>query len=296
MSNSVNSLSPRTKLPRSPLWLQLPSPLPTTRQPAPMLSFPHALAHAVAAPSRSGSPGAQVVSRQRLSICGTERQDLLQYENSCESFVVEARKDVSSGTFLPQKRGESVISPPTPSPACISIACAKQGCRIRHTGPVQRGQFGRLRPVAASGLQLSLQSTRSHVSERKAAHDTKLSLPKFFLQKSSTVDTSRSRIFTSFCDPTTGCSVSMSAQRTDMSRYTQLQCTTSAFIWRSRRHMWMLPAAPSRFLFSQELTGRCPTAQWANIRWWRERAQHCRSDTPAHLSFGPRSSRSWLKQ
>ena len=150
-----------------------------------MLSFPHALAHAVAAPSRSGSPGAQVVSRQRLSICGTERQDILQHQNSCESFVVEARKGTSSGTFLPQKRGAAVISPTTPSPACISITCAKQGCRIRHTGPVQRGQFGLLRPFAVSGFQLSLQSTRSHASDRKAAHDTKLSLPKFFLQKAA---------------------------------------------------------------------------------------------------------------
>ena len=179
----VSSLPPRTNLPRSPLWIQLSRPLPTTRQSVPMLSFPHAFAHAVATPSRSGSSGTRVVSRQRLSICGTERQDILQHENSCESFVVEARKGASSGTFLPQKRGAPVISPPTPPPACISIACAKQGCRIRHTGPVQRGQFGLLRPVEVSGLQLSLQNTRSHASERKVAHDTKLSLLKFLLQK-----------------------------------------------------------------------------------------------------------------
>ena len=171
---SVSSVPPRTNLPRSPRLLQLPSPLPTTRQPAPMLSFPHALAHAVAAPSRSGSPGAQVVSRQRLSICGTERQDILQHENSCESFVVEARKGTSLGTFLSQKRGATVISPTTPSPACISIACTEQGCRIRHTGPVQRGQLGRPRLVAVSRLQLSLQSARSYASERKAANGTQL--------------------------------------------------------------------------------------------------------------------------
>ena len=126
MSNSVSSASPRTNLPRSPQLLQLPSPLPT-RQPAPMLSFPHAFAHAVATPSRSGSPGARVVSRQRLSICGTERQDILQHENSCESFVVEARKGVSSGTFLTQKRGAPVISPPTPPP-CMYLHCL---CKTR---------------------------------------------------------------------------------------------------------------------------------------------------------------------
>ena len=187
--------------------------------------------------------------------------------------------------------------PPPPLHASISIACAEQGCRIRHTGPVQRGQFGRLRPVAASGLQLSLQSTRSHASERKAAHDTKLSLPKFFLQKAAlSIRAGQGSSQASTTPRLVGCLVSMSAQRTGMSRYTQLQRTTSAFIWRSRRHTWMLPAAPSRFLFSRELTGRCPTAQWANIRWWKERAQHCRSDTPTHPLFGPRSSRSWLKQ
>ena len=85
--------------------------------------------------------------------------------------------------FLASKTGCVCHFTDPPPPACISIACAKQGCRIRHTGPVQRGQFGRLRPVATSGLQLSLQSTRSHASERKAAHDTKLSLLKFLLQK-----------------------------------------------------------------------------------------------------------------
>ena len=85
--------------------------------------------------------------------------------------------------FLASKTGCACHFTAHPPPACISIACAKQGCRIRHTGPVQRGQFGRLRPVVDSGLQLSLQSTRSHASERKAAHDTKLSLLKFLLQK-----------------------------------------------------------------------------------------------------------------
>ena len=55
--------------------------------------------------------------------------------------------------------------------------------------------------------------------------------------RSRRVDTSKSRIFTSFYDPKTDYSVSMSAQRTGMYRYTQLQRTTSAFTWRSRRHM-----------------------------------------------------------
>ena len=41
----------------------------------------------------------------------------------------------------------------------------------------------------------------------------------------------------------------------------------------------MLPVASSRFLFSQDLTGRCPTVQRVNIRWWNSR-------TCAALSFG----------
>ena len=125
---SVTSFSPRTtNLPRSLRRLQLPSRLQKKPQSAPMLSLPHALAHEVATPTRPGSPGAQVVSRQRLSICGTDRQDILHHENSCESHVVEARKVVSSGTFLPQKRGASVISPYTPHP-CIHLHCL---CKTR---------------------------------------------------------------------------------------------------------------------------------------------------------------------
>jgi hypothetical protein len=123
-----------------------------------MLSHMHALSHAVATPVRSGSPGAQVVSRQRISVCDSERQDILFHENSCEPIMVEGRKDSSSGAFLSQERGASVISPPPPSPACISIACTRQGCRVRHTGPVQRGQFGHIRLVADSRLQLSLRA------------------------------------------------------------------------------------------------------------------------------------------
>ena len=71
----------------------------------------------------------------------------------------------------------------SPPPACISFARTEQGCRIHHTGPVQRGQFGRLCPVAVSRLQLSLQSTRSYGSERKAANGTQLPLSEFILQK-----------------------------------------------------------------------------------------------------------------
>jgi hypothetical protein len=73
--------------------------------------------------------------------------------------------------------------PPPPPPACISIACARQGCRVRHTGPVQRGHFGRVRPVAVSRLRLSLQSARSHASERKAANGTQLPLSELILQE-----------------------------------------------------------------------------------------------------------------
>ncbi len=131
-----------------------------------MFSHIHALSHAVATPARSGSPGAQVVSRQRLSVCGSERQDILFHENSCEPIMVETRKGSSSGVFLPQERGASVISTPPPPPVCISIACTRQGCRVRHTGPVQRGQFGRILPVVVSQFQLSLQSARPHTSER----------------------------------------------------------------------------------------------------------------------------------
>ena len=115
--SSVSSVPPRVadlSTTRGPLRLQRPSPLPTTRQPARMLSAIHAFSYDVATPARSGSPGAQVVSRQRLSIRGTERQDILFHENSCKFTMVEARKSSSSGAFLPQKRGVSVISPPTP--------------------------------------------------------------------------------------------------------------------------------------------------------------------------------------
>ncbi len=180
----MRSAPPREdELTKSPLRLQLPRPLPTMPQPALMLSSRHALTHAVATPARSGFPGAQVVSRQRLSICGTERQDILFHKNSCEPIVVETRKGSWSGPLLPQKRGVSVISPPNPPPACISFARTEQGCRIRHTGPVQRGQFGRLCPVAASRLQLSLEITRSYASERKAVNGTQLPLSEFILQK-----------------------------------------------------------------------------------------------------------------
>jgi hypothetical protein len=48
----------------------------------------------------------------------------------------------------------------------------------------------------------------------------------------------------------------------------------------------MFPAAPSRYLFNQGHTGRCPSAPRDNIRWWKERVQHCRSDTPTHPLFG----------
>ena len=109
-------------MPRSPLRLHLPRPLPTMPQPVLMLSSRHALTHDVATPARSGLPGAQVVSRQRLSICGTERQDILLNKNSCEPIVVEARKGSSSGPLLPQKRGAAVISPPTPPP-CMHLHC-----------------------------------------------------------------------------------------------------------------------------------------------------------------------------
>ncbi len=119
----------------------------------------------------------------RGSICGTESQDILFHKNSCEPIVVEARKDSSSGPLLPQKRGVSVISPTTPPPACISFARTEQGCRIRHTGPVQRGHFGRLCPVVASRLQLSLQSARSYASEWKAVNGTQLPLSEFIFQK-----------------------------------------------------------------------------------------------------------------
>jgi hypothetical protein len=74
----------------------------------------HVLSHCVATTARSGSPSEQVVSRRRISICGSERQDILLYENSCKPFMVESRKGSSSGTFLPQERGASVISPPPP--------------------------------------------------------------------------------------------------------------------------------------------------------------------------------------
>ncbi len=121
----MRSVSPsEDELTKSPLRLQLPRPLPTMRQPALMLSSRHALTHDVATPARSGLPGAQVVSRQRISICGTERQDILFHKNSCEPMVVEGRKDSSSGPLLPQKRqvlsclkNASVISPPNPPPA-----------------------------------------------------------------------------------------------------------------------------------------------------------------------------------
>ena len=120
----VRSVRPREdELIKSPLRIQLPCPLPSMPQPALMLSSRHALTYAVAAPARSGFPSAQVVPRQRLSICGTERQDILFHKNSCEPIVVEARKGTSSGPLLPQKRGASVISPPAPPP-CMHLLCS----------------------------------------------------------------------------------------------------------------------------------------------------------------------------
>jgi hypothetical protein len=101
----------------------------------------------------------------------------------CEPIVVEERKVSSSGPLLPQKRGVSVISPTTPPPACISIARTEQGCRIRHTGPVQRGQLGHLYPVPVSRFQLSLQRARSYSSERKVVNGTQLPSSEFILQK-----------------------------------------------------------------------------------------------------------------
>jgi hypothetical protein len=136
----VSSVPPRAaELLTGPPRLQRPRPMSTTRQPVLMLSHIHVLSHDVATPTRSGSPGAQVVSRQRISVCGSKSQDILFHENSCEPVMVEVRKGSSSGAFLPPERGVSVISPPPPPLACISIACKRQGCRVRHTGPVQGG-------------------------------------------------------------------------------------------------------------------------------------------------------------
>jgi hypothetical protein len=75
---SLTELS--TDLPR----LHRNRPLPTTRHPALILSPIHALSHDFATATCSGSPDARVVSRQRLSICCSERQDILFHENSCK--------------------------------------------------------------------------------------------------------------------------------------------------------------------------------------------------------------------
>ncbi len=150
--------------------LQWPRPLPTTLQPSLMLSHIHALSHVVVTTARSGSPGEHVVYRQRLSVCGSERQDILFHENSCEPIMVEVRKGSSSSAFLPQERGVSVISPPTPPPG-MHLYCLYK-------------------------TWMSSSSYRTCPKGTVWAHT-----------------------------PRDGCSVSMSSQRTGMSRYTQVSST-----------------------------------------------------------------------
>ncbi len=48
------------------------------------------------------------------SVISLFRMNILLYENSYKPFMVEARKGSSSGVFLPQERGVSIISLPPP--------------------------------------------------------------------------------------------------------------------------------------------------------------------------------------
>ena len=181
-----------------------------------------------------------------------------------------------------------------PLPACISIACTEQGCRIRHTGPVQRGHLGLLCPVAASRLQLSLQSARSYASERKAANGTQLPLSEFICKKQT-------------------CRYEQVKDLHKLLRPQDwlLSLDVSATYW----HVPLHPATVHYLSFHLALpasyvnvSGRTvqvplqPGAYWAlplgsagQYQVVERTCENCRSDTPTHPLFGPRSSRSWLK-
>jgi hypothetical protein len=145
-----------------------------------MLSHIHALSHDIATPARSGSPGAQVVSRQRISVCGSERQDILFHENSFEPIMVEARKDSSSGAFLPPERGVSVISPP-PSPFMHLHCLYKTSMSSSSYRTCPKETVWAHTSRCGSRLQLSLQIACPHASERETANGAQLPLSEFFL-------------------------------------------------------------------------------------------------------------------